>query len=138
MKRLAKRRRIQLVAGAAVLLTAATALFGYAFRDGIRYFRTPSQALAEAPGPAEVFRIGGMVQPGSLLRQGTDIRFAVTDGEASVPVSYSGITPDLFREGEGVIATGRLVAGRFEAEEILAKHDETYMPRELADMAKDG
>lgn len=138
MKRLAKRRRIQLVAGAAVLLTAATALFGYAFRDGIRYFRTPSQALAEAPGPGEVFRIGGMVQPGSLLRQGTDIRFAVTDGEASVPVSYSGITPDLFREGEGVIATGRLVAGRFEAEEILAKHDETYMPRELADMAKDG
>jgi len=137
MKRLAKRRRIQLVAGAAVLLTAATALFGYAFRDGIRYFRTPSQALAEAPGPGEVFRIGGMVQPGSLLRQGTDIRFAVTDGEASVPVSYSGITPDLFREGEGVIATGRLVAGRFEAEEILAKHDETYMPRELADMAKD-
>ena len=138
MKRLAKRRRIQLVAGAAVLLTAATALFGYAFRDGIRYFRTPSQALAEAPGPGEVFRIGGMVQPGSLLRQGTDIRFAVTDGEASVPVSYSGITPDLFREGEGVIATGRLVAGRFEAEEILAKHDETYMPRELAGMAKDG
>ena len=138
MKRLAKRRRVQLVAGAAVLLAAATALFGYAFRDGIRYFRTPSQALAEAPGPAEVFRIGGMVQPGSLVRQGTDIRFAVTDGEASVAVRYSGITPDLFREGEGVIATGRLVAGRFEAEEILAKHDETYMPRELADMAKDG
>lgn len=135
MKRLAKRRRIRLVAGAAMLLAAATALFGYAFRDGIRYFRTPSQVLAEVPDPREVFRIGGMVEPGSLLRQGTDIRFAVTDGETSVPVSYSGITPDLFGEGEGVIATGRLVAGRFEAEEILAKHDETYMPRELAEMS---
>lgn len=134
MRRLAKRRRVQLLAGAGLFLAASTALFGYAFRDGIQYFRTPTEVAANAPGPAETFRIGGMVKPGSLTRAGTDIRFTVSDGTAELEVVYSGITPDLFAEGAGVVATGRLVDGRFQAETILAKHDEEYMPRELADM----
>ncbi|GAB4300396.1 MAG: hypothetical protein Kow0058_15740 [Roseovarius sp.] len=134
MKALAKRRRIRLVLAAAALLALATALIGTALRDGIRFFRTPSQVLAAPPGPAEVFRIGGMVAAGSVERRGSEIRFIVTDGTSQVPVVFEGIVPDLFAEGEGVIATGRLAGGIVHAREILAKHDETYMPRELAAM----
>lgn len=131
---LKKRRRIRLIAGAMVALAIAAGLISYAFRDGIRFFRTPSQVLARAPDPAETFRIGGMVEAGSLHRQGTHVSFRVTDGKTAIAVRYAGITPDLFAEGEGVIATGRMVGDAFDATEILAKHDETYVPRELADM----
>ena len=98
----------------------------------------PVQVLAEPPGPGEVFRIGGLVEEGTLVRgQGETITFNVTDGAASVPVSYTGVLPDLFKEGEGMVGTGRLVNGVFEASEILAKHDETYMPAEVIDALKE-
>ena len=135
---LKKKRRIQIVALAAVALMISTALIGYAMRDGINFFRAPSQIIAEPPGPNEVFRIGGLVEEGSIVRgQGEQIRFSVTDGGASVPVVYTGVLPDLFSENEGMVGTGRLVDGVFEASEILAKHDETYMPAEVIDALKE-
>ncbi|MGJ8545175.1 MAG: cytochrome c maturation protein CcmE [Sulfitobacter sp.] len=138
MKNLKKQRRIQIIAVAAVALVLSTALIGYALRDGINYFRAPSQILAEPPGPAEVFRIGGLVEEGSLKRgEGLQIRFSVTDGGASVPVVYSGVLPDLFEENQGMVGTGRYVNNVFEATEILAKHDETYMPKEVVDALKE-
>jgi len=131
---LKKKRRIQLIIAAFLFLGLATGLVGYAMRDGINYFRAPSQVVESPPSPNEIFRIGGLVEEGTLRRgQGETITFSVTDGGASVPVSYTGILPDLFKEGEGMIATGKMVNGVFEATEILAKHDEEYMPKEVAD-----
>ena len=133
---LRKRRRIQLVVAAAVLLAAATALVGFAMRDGIEFFRSPSQ-LAERPAAeGERFRLGGLVAEGSVVRDGGEVRFAVTDGGASLAVVFAGIPPDLFREGQGVVATGAMQGGTFVASEILAKHDEQYMPKEVADALK--
>jgi cytochrome c-type biogenesis protein CcmE len=137
MKGLKKKRRIQIIVVAAVALGLSTALIGYAMRDGINFFRAPSQVAEAPPPPNEVFRIGGLVEDGSLTRgQGTEITFRVTDGGAAVPVHYTGVLPDLFSEGQGMVATGRLIDGRFEATEILAKHDETYMPQEVIDALK--
>ena len=137
MKSLKKTRRIQIISVAAVALALSTALIGYAMRDGINFFRSPSQVMAEPPAETEVFRIGGLVEEGSIIRGQSDtIIFRVTDGPASVEVRYRGILPDLFSENEGMVGTGRLVDGVFEAHEILAKHDETYMPREVADALK--
>ncbi|RKF12858.1 cytochrome c maturation protein CcmE [Roseovarius spongiae] len=135
MASLRKARRVRLIAFASVALVLATTLIGYAMRDGIQFFRTPSQALATAPDAAEIFRLGGMVEPGSLVRDGASVRFRLTDGEQAIAVSYSGLLPDLFAENEGAIATGALRDGEFRATEILAKHDEDYMPRELADLS---
>lgn len=138
MKSLKKQRRIQIVALAAVALTVSTVLIGYAMRDGINFFRAPSQVMADPPSPSETFRIGGLVAEGSLVRgQGESIRFEVTDGGASVPVVFTGVLPDLFEENQGMVGTGRYVNGVFEASEILAKHDETYMPKEVVDALKD-
>ena len=138
MKSLKKQRRIQVIALAAVALILSTALIGYAMRDGINFFRAPSQVMAEPPPPTEVFRIGGLVEEGSIVRgQGEEVRFVVTDGGASVPVVFSGVLPDLFSENEGMVGTGRYVNGVFEATEILAKHDETYMPNEVMEALKD-
>ena len=134
---LKKRRRIQLIALAAVLLALSTALIGYAMRDGINFFRAPSQLAEAAPPDGERFRIGGLVEEGSLVEDGETVRFSVTDGGAAVPVVYTGLRPDLFGEGEGVVATGALNAGVFEATEILARHDETYMPREVVEALKE-
>ncbi len=138
MKGLKKQRRIQIVALAAVALVAATALIGYALKDGINFFRSPSQVIAEPPQPSEVFRIGGLVEDGSLVRgEGEVIRFNVTDGGAVVPVTYRGVLPDLFEENQGMIGTGTYVDGLFVATEILAKHDEEYMPKEVVDALKE-
>ncbi len=138
MKGLKKQRRIQVLAVAAVALVVATGLIGYALRDGINYFRSPAQVVESPPGPNEVFRIGGLVEKGSLVRgQGETITFSVTDGGAAIPVTYTGVLPDLFKEGEGVVATGKLEGGVFKASEILAKHDETYMPKEVIDALKE-
>ena len=134
MKGLKKQRRIQIVVLAVVLLAGATALIGYGFREGINFFRTPTEVTEAPPPEAEVFRIGGMVEEGSLVRgQGETITFNVTDFNASVPVAYTGVLPDLFGENEGMVGTGRLVDGVFQATEILARHDETYMPAEVID-----
>jgi cytochrome c-type biogenesis protein CcmE len=138
MRSLKKARRIQVIAIAAVALALSSALVGYAMRDGINFFRAPSQVAEAPPPPTETFRIGGLVEEGSLVRgQGETITFSVTDGGASVPVAYTGVLPDLFGEGEGMVGTGRLVDGVFEATEILARHDETYMPAEVIDALKD-
>lgn len=138
MKSLKKQRRIQIILVACVALILSTALIGYAMRDGINFFRAPSQVIAEPPAPSEVFRIGGLVEEGTLVRgEGETIRFSVTDGGASVPVSYTGVLPDLFGENEGMVGTGRYVDGVFIATEILARHDETYMPKEVIDALKE-
>lgn len=138
MKSLKKQRRIQVLALTAVALITATVLIGYAMRDGINFFRSPSQVMEEAPQPNEVFRLGGLVEEGSIVRgQGETVSFAVTDGGATVAVTFTGVLPDLFAENQGMIGTGRYVNGVFEATEILAKHDETYMPKEVADALKE-
>ncbi len=137
MAGLKKKRRIQLIVAAFVLLAGATGLIAYAMRDGINFFRTPSEVAATPPAPNETFRIGGLVEEGSLRRgEGRTITFRVTDGGASIPVRYTGVLPDLFGEGQGVVATGRLENGTFIAREILAKHDENYMPKEVIDALK--
>lgn len=138
MKNLKKQRRIQILALAAVSLVVATVLIGTAMKDGINYFRSPSQVTEAPPPPTEVFRIGGLVEEGSIIRgQGETVSFAVTDGGATVAVTYTGVLPDLFEENQGMVGTGRLIDGVFEASEILAKHDETYMPKEVVDALKE-
>lgn len=138
MKNLKKKRRIQVILLAFVALIVSTGLIGYAFRDGINFFRSPSEVADAPPPPNEVFRIGGLVEEGTLLRgQGETIKFVVTDGGASIPVVFTGVLPDLFGENQGMIGTGRYINGVFEAEEILAKHDETYMPKEVVDALKE-
>ena len=135
---LRKKRRIQLVVIGAVMLAVATGIVGYAMRDGIEFFRSPSQLAEEPPTANERFRLGGLVEEGSVERgSGEEIRFLVTDGGASQTVAFSGILPDLFREGQGVIATGSMQDGVFVATEVLARHDESYMPKEVADALKE-
>lgn len=134
MRGLKKQRRIQIIVLATVALALSAGLIGYAMRDGINFFRPPSEIAENPPPPGEVFRIGGLVEEGTLVRgAGETISFNVTDGGASIPVTYTGILPDLFGEGEGMVGTGSLVNGTFEATEILARHDETYMPAEVID-----
>ena len=138
MKSLKKQRRIQVILITFISLALATALIGYAMRDGINFFMSPSEVLQQPPNKNETFRIGGLVKDGSLVRDsGTVIYFIVTDGNKSVPVEYSGILPDLFAEGQGMIATGNYIGGKFIASEILAKHDENYMPKEVLDTLKE-
>jgi len=137
MKTLKKQRRIQILVIAAVALVVATALVGYAMRDGINFFRAPSQIVEAPPAPTETFRLGGLVEEGSIVRgEGSTVTFRVTDGGASIPVAFTGILPDLFSENQGMIGTGKLVEGTFIASEILAKHDESYMPKEVTDALK--
>ena len=109
---------------------------GVAFKDGINYFRAPSEVAETPPETGEVFRLGGLVVEGSLVAEGTTYKFDVTDGGATVSVKYSGILPDLFSEGQGMIGLGQLQDKVFVAREILAKHDEQYMPKEVADALK--
>ncbi len=138
LKGLKKQRRIQIIALAAVALLGATGLVGYAMRDGINFFRSPSQVMSEPPSAGETFRIGGLVVEGSIQRgQGTEVSFAVTDTNATVPVRYTGILPDLFSEGQGMVALGKMEGDTFVATEVLAKHDETYMPQEVIDSLKE-
>ena len=137
MQGLKKRRRIQLLSLATIMLVLAASLAGYGFRDGISYFRLPSDLVVAPPDPKESFRLGGLVERGSLIRSGDAVSFVVTDDRDRIQVSYSGILPDLFAEGQGVVALGRYADGVFRAEEVLAKHDEKYMPAEVADALKD-
>ena len=138
MMGLKKRRRIQVIVLAFVALAISTGLIGYALQDGINFFRSPSQVVEEPPAPTETFRVGGLVEEGSIVRgQGETVSFAVTDGGATVPVTFTGILPDLFEEGQGMVGTGKYIDGVFQASEILAKHDETYMPKEVVDALKE-
>ncbi|RFP89174.1 cytochrome c maturation protein CcmE [Rhodobacteraceae bacterium 63075] len=138
MKGLKKKRRIQVVLLAALALVVSTVLVGYAMKDGINFFRSPSQVVESPPPPTETFRIGGLVEEGSLKRgQGETVRFRVTDGGQSIEVHYRGVLPDLFEENQGMVGTGKLENNIFVASEILAKHDETYMPTEVVDALKE-
>ena len=114
-------------------LGAAAALVLTAFQENLVFFFTPSQVAAREAPTGRTFRIGGMVEKGSVKREGVEVRFIVTDTAKSIPVLYSGALPDLFREGKGVVAQGQLGAdGVFRAREVLAKHDENYMPPDAA------
>lgn len=138
MKSLKKKRRIQVLLAAGIALVLAVALIGYGFRDGINLYRSPSQMAENPPASGEVFRLGGLVEGGSLQRgQGETVSFRVTDGGASIPVRFTGVLPDLFAEGQGMIGTGSMQGDTFVASEILAKHDEKYMPREVIDSLKE-
>jgi cytochrome c-type biogenesis protein CcmE len=138
MKSLKKQRRIQIIILAMLALTGSSVLIGYAMRDGINFFRAPSEVIAQPPAATEVFRIGGLVEEGTLIRgESETISFSVTDGGASVPVRFTGVLPDLFEENHGMVGTGSYINGVFEATEILARHDETYMPKEVIDALKD-
>ena len=138
LKGLKKQRRIQVVALAAMaLMSAVLVIWLFVPAQAINFSRTPSEVLASPPEADEVFRIGGLVVEGSVQRgEGTEVAFAVTDTNATVQVRYTGILPDLFAEGEGMVALGRLEGKVFQASEVLAKHDETYMPKEVIDALK--
>lgn len=119
------------------MLAIAAGLILSAFRDSIAFFYTPSELAAKPVPPGRLLRIGGLVEDGSVMRDGDTIRFRVTDLQSALPVTYRGILPDLFREGQGVVAEGALGAdGVFQARQVLAKHDETYMPPEVAEALK--
>ena len=132
-----KHQRLVLLAVALVALIGATLLAMWALTNQASYFYVPSDIAANPPAPGQAVRLGGMVEEGSLVTRpdGVTIDFVVGDGEARVPVVFAGIAPDLFVEGSGVVAEGSLRPdGTFEATNLLAKHDENYMPRELEDM----
>lgn len=120
------------------VLGLATFLVLSSLQDSIVFFYSPSEVAAQEMQPERRFRLGGLVSEGSLKHlSGKDIEFAISDGNRTIPVSYSGLLPDLFREGQGVVAEGKLDGtGRFIADTVLAKHDENYMPREVADSLK--
>jgi cytochrome c-type biogenesis protein CcmE len=136
-----KRRRLILLLACGLGLGTAVALMLTAFSDNMVFFLAPSDIAAKAPRNGRAFRLGGLVEEGSVerVREGATpvARFRVTDGAAAVTVNYTGILPDLFREGQGVVALGAMQPdGTFRASEVLAKHDETYMPKEVADALK--
>ena len=138
MRGLKKQRRIQILSLLGACLAGVLTLLYFLPADAFQFFRSPSEVAAAPPGPAELFRMGGLVEDGSVVRgQGTQVSFVVTDGGASVPVTFDGILPDLFEEGQGMVGQGRYINGTFEADEILAKHDETYMPKEVIEALKE-
>lgn len=131
-----RRKRLALILSALVVLGSGLGLVLYALRDNIVFFYGPSEVLAKELAPGTRVRIGGLVKPGSLTRQNSTVHFEVTDGKREIPVTYSGPLPDLFREGQGVVAEGVLEPSGMTASTILAKHDERYMPREVVDALK--
>jgi cytochrome c-type biogenesis protein CcmE len=133
-----KRRRLAFAAALVAASSGAAALIVYALQDNVLYFYSPSDVVAKHVEQGVAFRIGGLVEAGSLRRgDGADVDFVVTDGRSSIPVKYRGILPALFREGRGVVALGALTeSGVFSANEVLAKHDERYMPPEVVDALK--
>jgi cytochrome c-type biogenesis protein CcmE len=133
-----KQRRLVLIGSGLAVLAVAVALMLNAFRDSIVFFNSPSDVAEKHVPPGTRIRLGGLVKDGSVVRaENLVIRFDVTDGKSEIPVHYQGVLPDLFREGQGVVAEGELGSGGvFNADTILAKHDETYMPKEVADALK--
>ena len=130
-----KTRRMMAITIVAALLGGALALVLGALRDNIVFFYTPSEIPLDVEGRA--IRLGGLVKTGSVSIDGLKSRFTVTDGEAEIAVSFDGALPSLFREGQGVVAEGRITGGTLTASNVLAKHDETYMPREVADSLRE-
>ena len=140
MRSLKKTRRVQVILLAFAALFGATALIGIGFRDGINFYYSPTQVAEHPPAEGEIFRLGGLVKEGSILPgEGVHFTFTLTDTNADVLVAYVGNNPrpDLFAEGQGTVATGRMEDGVFQATELLAKHDENYMPKEVIDSLKE-
>ncbi|MCA3595923.1 MAG: cytochrome c maturation protein CcmE [Methylobacterium sp.] len=133
-----KQKRLMILGGFGLVLVSALALILTGLRDQIVFFRSPSEVMAGKVKAGEAFRLGGLVEKGSVLREPNQmVRFRVTDGSNAIAVTYRGLLPDLFREGQGVVTEGRLDAsGAFTASTVLARHDENYMPREVADALK--
>jgi cytochrome c-type biogenesis protein CcmE len=133
-----KQRRLTIIGAAGLVLALAAGLVTFALRDNIVFFFGPTELAEKGVAPGTRLRIGGLVKEGSVERgQGQTVRFRVTDGKGDVAVTYTGLLPDLFREGQGVVAEGVLQsAGLFKADSVLARHDENYMPREVADTLK--
>jgi cytochrome c-type biogenesis protein CcmE len=133
-----KQRRLSLIGAALGVLALAVALVLVALKDSIVFFNSPTDVVEKQIKPGMRIRIGGLVKEGSVQRgESLAVRFDVTDGKSTVVVAYQGLLPDLFREGQGVVAEGALdAAGTFRADNVLAKHDETYMPKEVADALK--
>ena len=131
-----RRKRMAIALGVVAVVGAATALVLNAFQSNLVFFYTPTQISAKEAPSGRTFRLGGLVVEGSVKRDGVKVNFEVTDTAKIVPVQFSGILPDLFKEGKGVVAQGRLENGVFQAKEVLAKHDENYMPPEAAEALK--
>ncbi len=133
-----RHKRLAIAGGVVVAVGAIAALVLNAFQSNLVFFYSPTQIAAHEAPANRTFRIGGLVQQGSLKREGVRVNFVVTDTGNTVPVQYEGILPDLFKEGKGVVAQGQLKDGVFVAREVLAKHDENYMPPEAAEALKHG
>ena len=133
-----KAKRLTLIFGALAVLGLAAGLIMFALRDNIVFFYTPTQLAEKHPAPGARLRIGGLVKQGSLVKgEGRDVSFVITDNEKELATTYTGLLPDLFREGQGVVADGVLASdGKFRADSVLAKHDERYMPRDVAEALK--
>jgi len=133
-----KQRRMTILGVGLACLAVATALVLTALSDKVTFFYSPSELTTDSAGHDARIRLGGVVEEGSVVKEADGITtgFIITDFAAAVPVRYTGVLPDLFREGQGIIATGRMAGDTFIAEEVLAKHDETYMPPEVADALK--
>lgn len=134
-----QKKRLGLIAGGLIICGVAAALVFNAFEENLVFFFSPSQVAAHEAPEGRAFRIGGFVQEGSVQRQkdGVTVRFDVTDTAHTVPVTYKGSLPDLFKEGKGVVAQGKLQNGVFVADQVLAKHDENYMPPEAEKAVQD-
>ncbi len=132
-----KGKRLTLIGGAMAILGVAAGLMLFALRDNIVFFYTPSELAKKQTASGARLRIGGLVKEGTVVKNGQDVRFTVTDKTSDLTVSYTGLLPDLFREGQGVVVDGVLQpSGGFRADSVLAKHDERYMPRDVADALK--
>ena len=132
-----KGKRLTLIIGAMAVLGLAAGLMLFALRDNIVFFYTPSELAKKQVAAGARLRIGGLVKEGSVVKNGQDVNFTITDKTSDLAVSYTGLLPDLFREGQGVVADGVLQqGGGFRADSVLAKHDERYMPRDVADALK--
>ena len=128
-----RHKKLAIAGGVLVTVGAIVALVLNAFQSNLVFFYSPSQVAAKEAPTGRTFRIGGLVEAGSVKREGTQVSFVVTDSAKTIAVRYQGILPDLFKEGKGVVAQGQLKDGVFEAREVLAKHDENYMPPEAAE-----
>ena len=131
-----RHKRLAIAGGVLVSVAAIAGLVFNAFQSNMVFFYSPTQVAAHEAPSSRTFRLGGLVQEGSVKRDGVKVNFVVTDTVKAVPVSYSGILPDLFKEGKGVVAQGQIEGGVFVAREVLAKHDENYMPPEAAEALK--
>lgn len=127
-----KQKRGVLIGGGVATLAVALILVLFALKDSVVFFHTPSDIVEKGVPPGQRIRLGGLVENGSVVRDGTTIKFKVTDTLKEIPVTFTGVLPDLFREGQGVVAEGVLDGGAFKADSVLAKHDENYMPRDVA------